>query len=263
MSSSVSDDELIIRRTQPASICLNLPQSASTCLNLPQSTAEHQGRERRASRQGKKASSRRIAAHWVYRAFARQQLRGPLHPLADDQDEDQGWTVYASAEKCSVSSVRSLAREDPVTRTVVGRRYTRRPDVYSSFVAVTRGRGAGGTPALPHHRFQRPISTLASGARRRAHAGRAARRARGCPGRPRRDTDSAAGAAGARRVPRAGVPRSDTRMAYFASLHTTLHTTATATLHYTRVTTPQSDLRGSSQSLPKSFSFVQLNRGGT
>ena len=177
MSSSVSDDELIIRRTQPASICLNLPQSASTCLNLPQSTAEHQGRERRASRQGKKASSRRIAAHWVYRAFARQQLRGPLHPLADDQDEDQGWTVYASAEKCSVSSVRSLAREDPVTRTVVGRRYTRRPDVYSSFVAVTRGRGAGGTPALPHHAV--PEAYLHP---RLGSATSSARRSRGSPG---------------------------------------------------------------------------------
>ena len=160
--------------------------------------------------------------------------------------------MYASAEKCSVSSVRSLAREDPVTRTVVGRRYTRRPDVYSSFVAVTRGRGAGGTPALPHHAV--PEAYLHP---RLGSATSSARRSRGSPGSRlpgaaaarHRQRFSAAGAAGARRVPRAGVPRSDTRMAYFASLHTTLHTTATATLHYTRVTTPQSDLRGSSQSL--------------
>ena len=154
--------------------------------------------------------------------------------------------MYASAEKCSVSSVRSLAREDPVTRTVVGRRYTRRPDVYSSFVAVTRGRGAGGTPALPHHVV--PEAYLHP---RLGSATSSDRRPRRLPGaRGARHRQRGRGGAGGRRaVPRAGVPRSDTRMAYFASLHTTLHTTATATLHYTRVTTPQSDLRGSSQSL--------------
>ena len=144
--------------------------------------------------------------------------------------------MYASAEKCSVSSVRSLAREDPVTRTVVGRRYTRRQDVciYSSFVAVTRGRGAGGTPALPHHRFQRPISTLASGARRRAHAGRAARRARGCPGRPRRDTDRRQRGRGraARAEFRAPVSPGATRE-WHTSLHYTLHYLLLPLPHFT------------------------------
>ena len=143
--------------------------------------------------------------------------------------------MYASAEKCSVSSVRSLAREDPVTRTVVGRRYTRRPDVYSSFVAVTRGRGAGGTPALPHHAV--PEAYLHP---RLGSATSSARRSRGSPGPPPAPAARGAGRARHRQRGRggaraAGAPfRAPVSPGATREWHTSLH----YTLHYTLLPLP-------------------------